>query len=120
MGFPESGPNGAPPMPADDPLGYIGREVVVSTSLQDILGYKSGHFVIPDFNPEWVSIDVNVLAWQTVPREEPGGGIYYENVPLPVDLSGNVIHQCVPEPGTLVLLVTAGIGLLLFAWRRRK
>jgi len=25
-----------------------------------------------------------------------------------------------PEPGTLALLVTAGLGLLLFAWRRRK
>ncbi len=25
-----------------------------------------------------------------------------------------------PEPGTLVLLATAGLGLLLFAWRRRK
>ena len=26
----------------------------------------------------------------------------------------------VPEPGTIVLLITAGLGLLLFAWRRRK
>ena len=25
-----------------------------------------------------------------------------------------------PEPGTLVLLATAGLGLLLFAWRKRK
>ena len=26
----------------------------------------------------------------------------------------------VPEPGTLVLLVTAGLGLLACAWRRRQ
>ncbi len=26
----------------------------------------------------------------------------------------------VPEPGTLVLLVTAGLGLLCYAWRRRR
>jgi hypothetical protein len=25
-----------------------------------------------------------------------------------------------PEPGTLVLLITAGIGMFLFAWRRKK
>jgi hypothetical protein len=91
---------------------FIGREVVVSKPLQDFLG-QSGHFVIPDFNPEWVSIDVRVIAWQTDPA---GGGI----MPLSVTLSGDVIHRCVPEPGTLVLLLTAGIGLVLFAWRRRK
>jgi hypothetical protein len=28
--------------------------------------------------------------------------------------------QVVPEPGTLVLLVTAGLGLLAYAWRRRR
>jgi hypothetical protein len=28
--------------------------------------------------------------------------------------------DCVPEPGTLVLLVTAGLGLLAYAWRRRR
>ncbi len=29
-------------------------------------------------------------------------------------------YPTIPEPGTLVLLATAGLGLLLFAWRRRK
>jgi hypothetical protein len=111
MGW-ESGPGGAPPMSTDE--AYIGREVVVSTPIEDSLGWN-GHFVIPDFNPEWVSIDVRVIAWQTV--EHPGGNMDY---PLQVTLSGNVIHQCVPEPGTLVLLLTAGIGLVLLAWRRRK
>ncbi|MHC4180653.1 MAG: PEP-CTERM sorting domain-containing protein [Planctomycetota bacterium] len=26
----------------------------------------------------------------------------------------------VPEPGTLVLLITGGLGLLLLVWRRRR
>jgi hypothetical protein len=28
--------------------------------------------------------------------------------------------RCVPEPGTLMLLVTAGLGALCYAWRRRR
>ncbi len=60
------------------------------------------------------------------------GTIYEWRIyPNPVDeifrISGNInVDQlvidtwCIPEPGTLVLLVTAGLGLLLFAWRRRK
>jgi hypothetical protein len=38
----------------------------------------------------------------------------------PDGVASNFTHTCVPEPGTLVLLLTAGIGLVLFAWRWRK
>ncbi len=41
----------------------------------------------------------------------------------PDDPTGQIIiaqYPTVPEPGTFVLLATAGLGLLLFAWRRRK
>ncbi len=31
-----------------------------------------------------------------------------------------LILRIVPEPGTLVLLITGGLGLLAFAWRRRR
>jgi hypothetical protein len=56
-----------------------------------------------NFNPEWVSLDITGY-----------------NVWLSPVGAGSIIHTCVPEPGTLVPLVTAGIGLLVFAWRRRK
>jgi len=35
-------------------------------------------------------------------------------------ISRDLAFVITPEPGTLVLLVTAGLGLLLFVWRRRK
>jgi len=40
----------------------------------------------------------------------------------PTDFTGNFSIEAytVPEPGTLVLLVTAGLGLLVYAWRRRR
>jgi hypothetical protein len=31
----------------------------------------------------------------------------------------NITLVSVPEPGMLVLLATAGLGLLAYAWRRR-
>jgi hypothetical protein len=44
-----------------------------------------------------------------------------------VQISGDIIVSelvidtyCVPEPSTLVLLVMAGLGLLAYAWRRRR
>ncbi|MBU4270343.1 MAG: PEP-CTERM sorting domain-containing protein [Planctomycetes bacterium] len=40
--------------------------------------------------------------------------IYFEGA------SRDLAFVITPEPGTLVLLATAGLGLLLFAWRRRK
>jgi hypothetical protein len=54
----------------------------------------------PHFNPEWVSIDVS------------GYNVSISN--------GTFHHTCVPEPGTLALLISGGLGLLLFAWRRRR
>ena len=53
----------------------------------------------------------------------------WENILFPDNryntLAGNVEGWdvstiCVPEPGGCVLLITAGISVLLFAWRRRK
>lgn len=58
-----------------------------------------GKIVIPDYNPEWVSIDIRQL--------EPG------IEPLPITLVGCVTHECVPEPSTLALVVLGAMGLLL-------
>jgi len=42
------------------------------------------------------------------------------NHTLPGDAVGAPAAGAVPEPGTLVLLVTGLLGLLACAWRKRK
>ena len=44
----------------------------------------------------------------TVSVTSGGGGSY------------DVVMTPTPEPGTLVLLITAGLGVLVYAWRRRR
>jgi hypothetical protein len=61
-----------------------------------------GTIIIPDYNPVWVSIDVRV---------DPLGGFAQYRV------SGDIHHECLPEPATLSLLALGGVGALL---RRRK
>ena len=89
---------------------FVGRVDVGQVWLDPAGGLTNGHFQGsfnlsllpggPQFNPEWVSIDVSGYN---------------------VSITGGVFnHTCVPEPGTLALLITAGTGLLLFAWRRRR
>jgi hypothetical protein len=51
--------------------------------------------------------------WAEVTIDSPaeGGNYIVDNVSL---------HQVVPEPGTVVLLITGLIGLLCYAWRKCK
>ena len=94
--------SGAPPMTNE----FIGRyEVNVAW---DDIGGPGGNYANSfdlrelgcPYNPEWVSIDVSGY-----------------NISI---IGGTFNHFCIPEPGTIVLLITAGLGLLLYAWRRRK
>jgi hypothetical protein len=85
-----------PPLPGDEPEDlYIMRDTLLET---DEFTTSPQHFVfdyvIPDYNPEWVSIDVWGFNFQLT--------------------DGIIIHECVPEPGGLGLVV---LGLL--ALRRR-
>jgi hypothetical protein len=60
--------------------------------------WDSGKYWLPiDYNPEWVSVDVQGLG----------------NVGI---LNGIILHECVPEPSTLLLL---SVGAVMFARRRR-
>lgn len=104
MQFPETGPNGPPPMPCDE--GAIERAIIFEgfvltwdqVTLQD-------RFVIPDYNPEWVSIDVMTDF------------MFSENV---IEISGGLVHECVPEPSTVALVLMGALGLAAYAWRKRR
>ncbi|MBN1391893.1 MAG: hypothetical protein JW947_03715 [Sedimentisphaerales bacterium] len=63
LDFPESRPGGPPPIPpltqVEEDL-YITRNVIDMGQLLDGESvYLEGTFIIPDYNPEWVSIDVS-------------------------------------------------------------
>ena len=97
-GSPEQG--GRPPLPpltAQDEEAWIERTVIYSgTFLSDQDAVIKTSIIVPDYNPEWVSIDIQ------------GSGVM---------VYGMIIHECIPEPATLTLLGLGGLALLR---RRRK
>jgi len=52
--------------------------------------------IIPDYNPQWVSIDIRGYNFEIV--------------------DGVIDHRCVPEPATLSLLALGGLALLRRRW----
>jgi hypothetical protein len=98
LGFGDS----LPPVPGapgfDEPL-HIERFTLLETSFffEPYPEHFEFDYVIPDYNPEWVSIDV--YGW---------------NVEI---INGIIIHDCIPAPGALALLGVAG---MLGASRRRR
>lgn len=90
-----------PPRPDDVPTGQL-TDLYIETSPRQyntapVLTHFEYDFVIPDYNPEWISIDFDV----------PGRNLLVSN--------GVIIHECVPEPGALALLALGGLA----AFRRR-
>ncbi len=90
---------GRPPLPGDQPeLTYIERFTLLETDFffDPQPEFFEFDYVIPDYNPEWVSIDVWGWNFQII--------------------EGNIWHECVPEPGTAMLLAVGAVALL----RRRR
>lgn len=102
LDFPQTSPDGPPPAFTFYPNNeqFIERHIIFS-------GYVSpsnpirllGSFIIPDYNPEWVSIDVRG------PHQEPDPA-------MPIHFNGDIWHECVPEPTTICLLGLGGLALL--------
>ena len=96
-----------PPLPSDCPdlpteLQYIGRSDALTLTPVSFAGGLGPHhvvapqFVIDDYNPEWISVDIR------------GGDVVG---------SGVIEHDCIPEPATLLLLCLGAGGAML---RRRR
>jgi hypothetical protein len=103
MLFPASGSDGPPPL--GDQEQFIERAVIFS-GVPDGTISVVGTYIIPGFNPEWVSIDIRYHNQGT---SEPM-----------LNVTGSITHECIPEPSTMVLLGIGAVSLLAYGWRRRR
>ena len=114
MEYPETGPDGMPPMPPEE--WAIERKVVFAEDGLVPGGVYTidGAYDIWDYNPEWVSIDVRVYSWgQNVWTDPATGMTFVEEVLIPVEIVGSIIHECIiPEPATVSLLALGALALL--------
>ena len=67
-------PDSMPPLPGFDEDLFIGREILFAG--QDAIGHHVFEYVIPDYNPEWVSVDIRGYNFII-----PGGFIMHECAP---------------------------------------
>jgi len=100
LAYPGTGPAGPPPLPPLDPLdeeAWIVRAWIFNDLVNGPVNID-GTYIIPDYNPEWVSIDIYVEGGNTV-------------------VEGTITHECIPAPGAIVL---GSLGIGLVGWLRRR
>ena len=98
------GDPGMPPLPEFPMVDqFIERSMVLWSGPVQGSVLLEGTFVIQEYNPVWVSIDVRATDLVA------GADDWFH-------VTGMIRHECLPEPATLALLALGGLGMLI----RRK
>ncbi len=84
-----------------------------------IVWTAQGFTVAGGTNPTHVD---NTYVWEWTITPQPGAEVFQIPASFPwADVTGiDIATKCVPEPSTIVGLVTSGLFGLILVWRRRK
>lgn len=85
--YQETGSTGEPPVPpfspGMEPVLINRQRVAYQGAIPDTVTQVTGGFDIPDYNPEWISIDVRTADGEAVDT---------------VTVEGDIWHECLPKP----------------------
>jgi hypothetical protein len=113
LGYPPVGPGGPIPSQSDVDAGLVDFTIFFSGLVDEGAPvHLEGQWTIPDFNPEWVSVDVTVLTPGLV-----GIPVVQSDPNAVYSVVGTITHECIPEPSTIALSASGLLALVIF--RRR-